>query len=536
MQRVVVIGLDGGTLDLMQPWIDDDSLPNFNKMQKLGSYGHLRSTTPCYSAPAWVSIVTGSNPGKHGIYDFFRTDCFAQKNLISSQYRKKPAIWNLLTEAEKKSIVVNVPGTYPPEVINGVIITCLLTPSFESNFTYPKDIKNDLTDDKLGKYELEQIAVDDIPKNLTAKYAPEKLSDQINMITTSHATVTMNLMERYNWDFTMVVFRGTDDVQHLLWDRKDLILACYKKADEYIGKIMNKNPDALFIVVSDHGFGKANKYFYVNNALYNAGYIKTTSDPHHNFNTILTLFFNKTSKLLFRLFPMQKIVRSKLGKKLIMSSGIGSVIDFSKTIAVYHSICSRGIRINSKDKYKFGIVENKNYDKIRNEIINFLENIRDPETGEKIVKNIYKYEDIYGENAANDPLDIIFDLKDEYGAQELIQPRTGIQAIFKNYEHNLPVVSKPGFYDWVGDHRPDGIIFMYGDNIRSNNRIEASVIDIVPTILSVMDIPISNDIDGRVIEEAFIKKPKIRKVISDIKKKQLLTEAELKKIKRLKLR
>ena len=77
---------------------------------------------------------------------------------------------------------------------------------------------------------------------------------------------------------------------------------------------------------------------------------------------------------------------------------------------------------------------------------------------------------------------------------------------------------------------------MYGKNIRSNYKIKASVIDIVPTILSAMDIPISNDIDGRVIEEVFIKKPKIRRVNRTIKKGQLLTEAELKKIRKLKLR
>ncbi len=536
MQRVVVIGLDGGTLNLMQPWMDDNSLPNFNKIQKQGVYGHLRSTTPYYSAPAWVSIVTGCNPGKHGVYDFFRTDCFAKKNLISSNYRKKPAIWNLLTKADRKSIIVNVPGTYPPEVINGVMITCLLTPSFESNFTYPTKIKNDLTDDKLGRYELEQIAVDDVPKNLTAKYAPEKLSDQINMMTTSHATVTMNLMHKYDWDFTMVVFRGTDDIQHLLWDRKDLILSCYKKADEYIGKIMNTYSEALFIIVSDHGFGKAEKYFYVNNALYNAGYIKTTSNPTYNFNNLFMLFFDKTSKIIFHVLPIQKIVRSKLGKKFILSSGIGSNIDFSKTIAVYHSVCSRGIRINLKEKYEHGIVEKKDYNKIRNRLIEYLENISDPDTGEKIIKKIYKYEDIYGENAINDPLDIIFDLKEEYGAQEAIQSNIGFDSILKNSKHNLPFVTKPGFYDWIGDHRPDGVIFMYGENIRSNYRVNASVVDIVPTILSVMNIPISNDIDGRVIEEVFVKKPQITKIDSDKQKEKFLTEAELKKIKKLKLK
>ena len=533
MQKVILIGIDGGTLELMQPWIDDNSLPNFKKIQQNGVYGKLCSTTPYYSAPAWASIVTGCNPGKHGIYDFFRTDCFAQKNLVSSRYRKKSAIWNLLTEADKKSIIVNVPGTYPPEEINGILITSLLTPSLTSNFTYPKEIKNDLTYDKLGIYELEQITVDDVPKNLTAKYAPEKLSNQINLITTSHATVTMNLMKKYNWDFTMVVFRGTDDAQHLLWDRKDLILSCYKKSDEYIGKIMNNYPDALFIIVSDHGFGIANKYFYVNNALYNAGYLKTTSNPSHNIKTIFTIFFDKTSKFIFHIFPIQKIVRSKFGKKLILSIGIGADIDFSKTKAIYHSVCSRGIRINLKEKYKSGIVEKKDYDNIRDEIIDFLSNLKDPETGEKIIKKIYKYEDIYGKKAVNDPLDIVFDLKEEYSTQELIQPST-INMVVKNNKKNLQIISKPGFYDWIGDHRPNGIVFMYGKNIKKNYRINASVIDIVPTILSVMDIPISKDIDGKVIQDAFIKKPKTKIADSNIKKKQLLTETELKRIKKLK--
>ena len=248
------------------------------------------------------------------------------------------------------------------------------------------------------------------------------------------------------------------------------------------------------------------------------------------------LFFDKTSKIIFHVLPIQKIVRSKLGKKYILSSGIGSNIDFSKTIAVYHSVCSRGIRINLKGKYEHGIVENKDYHKIRNRLIDYLENISDPETGETIIKKIYKYEDIYGENAVNDPLDIIFDLKEEYGAQEAIQPNIGFNSIFKNSKHNLPFVTKPGFYDWIGDHRPDGIIFMYGKNIRSNYRVNASVVDIVPTILSVMNIPISNDIDGRVIEEVFVKKPQITKVDSDKQKEKFLTETELKKIKKLKLR
>ena len=107
----------------------------------------------------------------------------------------------------------------------------------------------------------------------------------------------------------------------------------------------------------------------------------------------------------------------------------------------------------------------KDYDKIRNEIIDFLSNLKDPENGEKIIKKIYKYEDIYGEKAVNDPLDIVFDLKEEYSTQELIQPST-INMVVKNNKKNLQIISKPGFYDWIGDHRPNGIVFMYGKNIK----------------------------------------------------------------------
>jgi len=231
--KIILIGIDGATLDLILPWIEQDELPTFSKIKNEGVYGNLRSTTPYYSAPAWVSMVTGVQPGKHGIYDFFRTDT-CEKNIVNSRYRKAPAIWKMLTEEDKRSIVVNVPRSYPPEKINGVMITGLLTPSPQSQFTYPKELKKALVPGKIGSYILEQVAVDDIPKNLTAKYAPEKLANQINEMTISHGEVTLNLMKLDDWDFSMVVFRGTDDAQHLLWNRKDLILSCYKKADEYI--------------------------------------------------------------------------------------------------------------------------------------------------------------------------------------------------------------------------------------------------------------------------------------------------------------
>ncbi len=532
-KKVVLIGVDGGTLDLIEPWAKKGKLPTFAHIMNHGSYGNLRSTTPYYSAPAWVSMVTGCQPGKHGIYDFFRTDNCV-KNIVNSRMRKVPAIWNLLTGVGKDSIIVNVPGTYPPEKIKGIMITGLLTPSLDSEYTYPKEIKHQLRDDRLGSYLLEQVAVDDIPKNLTARYAPEKFAKQVNELTTSHGTVTMNLMRDFPWDFTMVVFRGTDDVQHLLWNRKDLILSCYQKADEYIGKMIQTYPNAIFIIVSDHGFGTPKKYFYVNNALYNKGYIKTTSDPARNMNTLIAMLFDKLSRIIFHVVPIQRIVRTNWGRKFILSSGSSSSIDIKQTIAMYHSVCSRGIRINLKEKYPYGIVETKDYEKIKRELVEFLHNIKDPETDEKIIKKVYDAKEIYGKNAVNDPLDIIFDLKEEYSAQELLQPPEGIRSLLSSKKHELSILSKPGFYDWIGDHRPNGIFFIYGKEHIATKKIDASIVDIVPTILALQQVAIPTNIDGHIIKNVFQQAPKTVYTDHYITKETKLMHAELSAIKKLK--
>ena len=165
-----------------------------------------------------------------------------------------------------------------------------------------------------------------------------------------------------------------------------------------------------------------------------------------------------------------------------------------------------------------------------------FKDIKDPDTGKKIIKDIYCWEEIYGKSAVNAPLDVILDLERGYGVQELLKSPDELRHASRSKKETLSILAPPSTYDWLGDHSPNGILFMYGGNIKSNCKIDASVIDIVPTVLAAMNIPIPSNIDGRALEEAFIKKPKIKKVDVNEKKKKLLTEAEIKKIKKLKLK
>jgi len=454
--------------------------------------------------------VTGVQPGKHGIYDFFRTDTF-EKKLVSTRYRKAPAIWNYLTEQGKKCIIVNVPGSYPPEKINGIMISGLLTPSEKSEYTYPSSIKQDLTADNLGTFAFEQIAVDDIPKSLAARYAPQKLVNMVNAATISHATVTMNLLSKYDWDFAMVVFRGTDDVQHLLWGNTDAIFSCYQQADASLGIIMERFPEATIIVVSDHGFAAPKKYVYINNVLYNAGYVRPFSDPYRHVSILGMKLFEWLSRLVFHLIPLEKLVRTPLGQKLILSSGGTANIDFSNSQAVYHSICSCGIRIN-RNHESGDVLTNEEYEHLRNDLIRLLTELTDPDTGKNIIKKIYTTKEAYGDHAVNDPLDLILEMEDGYSTQELLKPLDGPAPPPREGKKQLAYLTSPGFYDWIGDHHPDGIAFISGTGIQSNQKIAASVTDIVPTVLALLDVPLPDFLDGTVMNKAFSQVPHIKKV------------------------
>jgi predicted AlkP superfamily phosphohydrolase/phosphomutase len=243
--------------------------------------------------------------------------------------------------------------------------------------------------------------------------------------------------------------------------------------------------------------------------------------------------FNKLSKFLFRIVPLEKLVRSSIGRKFILSGGEKKNIDFSQTTAVYHSVCSRGIRILNKEE-----MTSNRYEALRTELMQLFTGLKDPESGLNIVKKLYRWEEIYGENAVNSPLDLILDMEPGYGVQELLQVPEKAVISSQSSQDLLPVLSPPGFYDWVGDHAPEGTLFVYGKEIKTNHHVSASVTDIVPTVLAYLNVPISDQIDGVVLQDVFQSPLSFSKVVWESKGQQRtqLSEAELKKIRELRLK
>ena len=143
--RVIVIGIDGGDLKIVQPLIKEGRLPNIKKIIEQGSSSVLESSILPSSEQAWTSFSTGCNNGKHNIYSYIqRRNKDYTLELVDGSFFKGKRFWDVLGEHNKKAVVINVTGSYPPRKINGVLVAGRLTPNKKVDYTYPSSVKNEI--------------------------------------------------------------------------------------------------------------------------------------------------------------------------------------------------------------------------------------------------------------------------------------------------------------------------------------------------------------------------------------------------------
>jgi predicted AlkP superfamily phosphohydrolase/phosphomutase len=138
MKKAIVIGLDGLEPKVVEAMQALGELPNLRKLQEQGGYSRIRTTYPAQTPVAWSTFTTGTNPGGHGIYDFLNRDLktclpvlsltrYEQKNAFVLpkvvNMRRGTPFWNLLSSAGIPSTIIRCPCTYPPDEINGRMLS-----------------------------------------------------------------------------------------------------------------------------------------------------------------------------------------------------------------------------------------------------------------------------------------------------------------------------------------------------------------------------------------------------------------------------
>lgn len=507
-RRVMVIGLDGATFDLIRPWIEDGTMPTLQRLVKGGASGVLTTTLPPISSSAWVSFATGKNPGKHGLVDFVhpRPNSY-QISIVSPQQRASKAIWNLLSDAGRKVGIVGMPVTYPPEEVNGYMVSDFLTPSASDDYTYPPSLGD----------ELEQ-AMGGFPLLPDERYRSTKFTDKFiaDMVTDVERRLegALYLLDNEATDFFFILFWSNDMLQHETWSLLDethpdhdprageryrnLVVDFHRKLDHAVGRLLDKaGPEDLVIVMSDHGFGPVHSFFLVNNWLREAGFLKLKKRPltrlkyalfRLGFAPLGVFRLVKALRLGFlrRRFRFQR--GGGLMKRLFLSF---ADVDWARTKAF--AVGSFGqIYINQVGQRPQGIVQpGKEYEELREAIATQALELLDPRTGQRVVDRVHRREEIYSGPLVEKAPDLVLQSRNweymafghaDFGASHVVEPVVGMS----------------------GHHRPDGVVMLAGQGIEAGVELEgANITDLAPTILYAMGIPIPSDMDGRVLTDAF---------------------------------
>jgi predicted AlkP superfamily phosphohydrolase/phosphomutase len=504
--KVFIVGLDGGTLDLVRPWVEQGYLPTFQRLMKEGLSSDLSVELPPGTVPNWPSFMTGKNAGKHGVIHWFtREDQALRWSIVNSHSIREKSLWEILGEHGKESIVMNVPLTYPPKPMKGLMITGLLTPPSAKDFTHPIELQNEI-ESKVGRYMI-------YPDAIYREGKEEKFLSSLMKTLDVRFRTSRYLMETYPWDLFMIVFSETDAIQHAFWKFIDPlhpsyderlahfgkgILQVYQKIDtflkEYLSILEKGEKGTTLIIMSDHGAGSLYKKFYTNNWLRSLGLLTLKRDfwsqlKEFSFRHGLTMqnlyrFAFKVGLANWRRMVDKKESAESLMRKLFLSY---HDIDWERTQAFAFGGFGQ-IYLNVKEEHAGLSSSTELYEEVRDEIIHQLLKMEGPGGG-RFMDRVYKREELYfGKNSHRLP-DIVF------------MPRAGYvdPGDFEFFSNRI-------FDDAIGasgTHSQNGIFLIWGEAVKSDATLgETRIHDLAPTVLCLMDVPVPTDMDGRVLLES----------------------------------
>jgi predicted AlkP superfamily phosphohydrolase/phosphomutase len=480
--KIVLIGLDGLEWSIINELVKENKLPTFAKLIQEGTYGNLKIFQKDYLSPAlWTTMVTGKKPEVHGILGFLLHEKDKYGTVVPRTYhRKVKALWNILSECGRKAGVINYFATWPPEKINGFIVPNLNSRlvSLKSSDVFPSSLVNEIN------FLIKSYRYDN--NNLNSDFFEEQAKD-INVTIDILKTVSPYLYQKFNNDLDLLIVytHKTDDVQHFFWKFMepeyfqhpawglnpeniekygDFIKDIYRKIDEMVKEIIKYiDEETVVIICSDHGFqrGRSAPIVRLDNldkllAFY--GFLTFS----RNDIKLQGIDFSKTKAYHYQLDPT----------RLPFNTGLPFAL----------------ISINLRGRQPQGIVApGDEYFRLKRQLIDILSNLRVLETGEKLFTEV---SEISFERA-----DIAIFIKNN------------IDLLKQHIKINNDIYPLNIFYTFKkmsGDHlMHKGVIIIYGNNIKKAKLIEgAHILDITPTILYLLGLPIAKDMEGKVLTQA----------------------------------
>jgi predicted AlkP superfamily phosphohydrolase/phosphomutase len=507
-KRVIMVGLDGATWSVLRPWALAGELPNLERIVRSGATGPLRSTYPPLTPTGWTSAATGKNPGKHNVYSFFRPmRASYRRQVLNSRDCRAAKIWQIVNAYGRKAGVLHLPLTYPVDRFDGFMVAGMMTPTTVRDVTHPPELLEEL-----------ERADPDYALNVDTTTIKTGRLDEFYRESVEHIRrqrrEMVYLLDNKEWDLFWVMFYNVDPIAHFFWKFMDpshpaypgddnpfrtAVLDYYREADSALGLALDRlDSDAHLVILSDHGMESTRTNVYVTTWLLQNGYLKLRSERRQAATETLFRLGFQRERLVYalkrarlgwlpKLFP--EAVKDRVPRARKTFKDIENNVDWAETRAYFPSAGGRAVWLNLRGREPRGIVDPSEYESLRAEIIAGLKALRDPD-GRPVVRDALTREDAYDGPYAPDAPDIVLLAHDGFYFAEGIEPAVLRQNGLKDTEKS-------------GNHHIDGVVALYGPAVKQGFELSgARIIDVAPTVLYLMGLPVQSDMDGRVLEEA----------------------------------
>ena len=457
LHKLIIIGLDAADLQLTQDLMGDGDLPRLSAIADQGCFSRLKSGIPPQTAPAWTSITTGVNPGKHGIYYFYNFST-SPITIVNSTDTSTPRIWDYVEALGERSVVVNVPITYPVRKIAGSMVSGIPPWYIDKRSVYP--------DNLLGRLNADGYQID-APMSRGLEKKPDALVDRVLATEEKRVSVFLDLLKDGQWSFGMVVLTGLDRLQHKLMGKgekeRDAVRRGYRGVDALVGKIIDSlGAGVNFLIVSDHGFNPRPLAFYPNAWLHSEGMLRRKSSVRYR----LTRMAHDLLDGHVLWLPQSMTKRFQGATTAIRTI---DAVDLERSRAF----------VPGTD----GVIVVKSEDDERS-IISGLSALKD-EAGREICK-VYTRDQVYKGSRL------------DAAPQLLIVPREDINI--KTDPFSGSVVSSSGNFP-KANHGPNGIFLAIGPDIKRSGTLDVTLEDVAPTSLTLMGVRPPDAMDGHAIKE-----------------------------------
>ena len=504
-QRVIILGIDSLDPVLINQYLQ--FLPNIRKLIKDTPELHLNSIFPVDSIPAWVSIFTGQNPANHGIVKTF--DVFDNSvgiGLLNDVKKiQGKTFWDYLAKEGKRTVLFCPLMAFPPWDVNGLMVSKGIV-DIDIQTMNAWNIQRELLvypPDKRDTYNI-PLFLNGISGKHPGTHNLLSWSDDAKYALEEEFKLCNTLMQKEEWDLFFAYFSSLDIICHRFWRFSDpcdptfpghtsfenVIKDFYIVFDTIIGKILDNNPDSSLIILSDHGHGRRpTKVVNINSIIRENSLYYPNKEKIHYINFILEKFKTGFLGVVNRLeldfwlvsFSTRSTKLSEMSKNVYSSQSLSKKSKYVAKLSPFAGLKSYphgGIEICSEE------LKDSEYENIREKIIDLLRQAKDPNSCELLMDWVLKREQLYNGKFVSEVYpDIVFKLKEEYGTGWNIYP----PLISNANDHNLA----------SGGHKSAAVLILKNVK-RSLNRNDATIMDIAPTILDLMDIdPTRYPFDGK---------------------------------------